>query len=134
MVVLRYYLSLTWFIHIAYRIHALTAILNSWEKQVTKMLNYLRLPACCSTSLDQTPRWKFRIQSVILSISILTDAIISWENSVQMGFSPMVLGTLSGKRKAKQWTGSSYSGDPFMFPSYFIVSLLGRLFWTCKSL
>lgn len=58
----------------------------------------------------------------------MTDDIISWEHSVQMGLSPMVLGTLSGKRKAKRCTGSSYYGDPFIFPSYFIVSLLGRLF------
>lgn len=37
MLVLKYYLSLTWFIHIVYRIHALTAILNSREKQVSNM-------------------------------------------------------------------------------------------------
>jgi len=71
MLVLKYYLSLTWFIHIVYRIHALTAILNSREKQISNMFTYLRLPSCSSTSLDQTPRWKFRIQSVILSIFIL---------------------------------------------------------------
>lgn len=81
MLVLKYYLSLTWFIHIVYRIHALTAILNSREKQVSNVFKYLHLPACSTTSLDQTPRWKFRIQSVILSIFILWQMILFHGNT-----------------------------------------------------